>query len=173
MAVAGIGFLLWKPLKEDSVNQTAAMASEALGDFKVKGQAVILSKEIVHSVLQDPKSVELVVQVVASLLQKEDTRNAVTSFLRSVFEDRYTQAITRKFVVDIVSDKFVKDHLDELAFDLVMRLLEDPAIREKLTALLLDATSDALRDRRLHVTTGQALRNVAYYTLPFTGSESR
>jgi hypothetical protein len=167
-AVAGIAFLIWKPFKQDSVHQTAAVASEALGDVKVRGQAVTLSKEVVESVLKDPKSVELLVEVVTSLLQKKDTQKAVTSFIQSVFADEYTQAISRKFVVDIIDSSYVREQLETIAYDLVVELLKNPKLRVSLSELLLESTSDALKDKKLHATTGVAMRHAAYYLLPFT-----
>lgn len=171
-AVAGIGFLLWKPFKQDSVHQTAAVASEALGDVMVRDQAVTLSKEVVESVLKDPKSVELLVKVVTSLLQKKDTQKAVTSFIQSIFADEYTLAISRKFVVDIIDSSFVREQLELIAFDLTAELLKNPKIRVMLAELLLESTSDALKDRKLHATTGEAMRSAAYYVLPWTSTPS-
>lgn len=175
-ACCGIGvvaFLLWQPFKEDSVHQTAVVASEALGDVKVREQAVMLSKEVVANVLRDPKSLELVVHVVAQLLQQEDTRTAVTSFIKGVFEDHYTKEVTRKFVVDIVDSRFVRDHLDLVAYDLVMNLLHDPKLKVALSKFLLEATGDALREPVLHARTASALRSTAYMTVnPWSSTSS-
>jgi hypothetical protein len=173
-ALTGIGamiFFMWTPFREDSVRQTAAVASEALGDYKVREQAVQLSKEVVENVLRDAKSVDLVVHVVVKLLEQEDTKRAVTGFIQGIFEDRYTHEVTKKFVLSIVTDPWIRGKLDEIAKDLVLDLLRNPSVKEALTNYLLASASDALRQPELHVQTAEAVRGTLYATInPWTAS---
>lgn len=49
-ACMGIGvliFLFYNPVKEDTVHHTAIVASEALADIRLRGEATQLSKEVV------------------------------------------------------------------------------------------------------------------------------
>ena len=167
-ACCGVGsllFFLWKPFREDSVHQTAVVASEALADFKIKVQAVALSKEVVEQVLRDPKSVELLVLVVGRLLQQPDTKKAVTSFLSSIFEDHYTKEVTKKFVIEILDSKEVRDHLDVVLYDLVIMLLKNPKVKDALVFYLLESASEALRDQSFHYQAGGALRSSLYFAV--------
>lgn len=158
----GIGFLvymLYAPVKEDTVHHTAVVASEALGDLRLKSKAVQVSKDIVSEVLQDEHSLSLVVEFVRKLLAQEDTKIAISSLLQSLFEDHYTQEVTKKFVLVIVRDPWIMDQIQVVAKEQVMRLLADDEIKQALSTFLVSAASTSLREPELQYETARAVRS--------------
>ncbi|KAH9577459.1 hypothetical protein LSM04_006288 [Trypanosoma melophagium] len=163
-AVMGIGaicFFFYAPVKEDTVHHTAVVASEALGDVRLREQAIQLSKAVVESVLNDRKTLELVVRLVVQLLRQDDTMIAVSSFLRSLFEDHYTQEVSKKFVLMTVLDPWIQEQLRGIAKDLAKGLLRDPEIKKELVNLLTDSAATSLQDEELRYDAARAVRLVA------------
>ncbi|CBZ30517.1 conserved hypothetical protein [Leishmania mexicana MHOM/GT/2001/U1103] len=161
-AVMGIGFLLfflYTPVKEDTVHHTAVVASEALADARLKGQAVQLSKDVVLEVLRNPKSLEATVDVVVELLAREETKIAVSSLLQSLFEDHYTQEVTKKFVLRVVQDPWIQDQLQMITEEQVRKLLNNAAIKTELSKFLLKAAVDSLEKPQLHYEVAKAMRH--------------
>lgn len=160
-AVMGIGFivyLLYTPVKEDTVHHTAVVASEALGDIRLRGKALQLSKDIVLSVLQDEQSLKLVVELVRKLLAQEDTKVAISSLLQSLFEDHYTQEVTKKFVLMIVRDPWIMDQLQVIVKEQVLRLLADEGVKKALSKFLTESASKSLGEPELQYETARAVR---------------
>ncbi|ORC93812.1 uncharacterized protein TM35_000016890 [Trypanosoma theileri] len=163
-AVMGIGaicFFFYAPVKEDTVHHTAVVASEALGDVRLREQAIQLSKAVVESVLNDQKTLELVVRLVVQLLRQDDTMIAVSSFLRALFEDHYTQEVSKKFVLMTVLDPWIQEQLRGIAKDLAKGLLCDPEIKEALVNLLTVSAATSLQDEELRCDAARAVRLVA------------
>lgn len=161
-AVMGIGFLvyfLYAPVKEDTVHHTAVVASEALSDMRLKTQAIQLSKDVVEEVLNDPKSLRLVVNLVVQLLAQDDTRIAVSSLLQSLFEDHYTQEVTKKFVLMIVRDPWIQDQIQVIVKEQVLRLLQDSEIKQALSQFLLNSATESLKKPELHYEAARAVRH--------------
>ncbi|EKF33651.1 hypothetical protein MOQ_002475 [Trypanosoma cruzi marinkellei] len=165
MGIGAIGFFLYAPVKEDTVHHTAVVASEALGDLRLREQAIQLSKEVVENVLTDPKSLDLVVRLVVQVLRQDDTRIAVSSFLRSLFEDHYTQEVTKKFVLMTILDPWIQEQLRSIAKDLAKDLLNDPEVKRALVNLLTDSANTSLRDEELRYGAARAMRSVAKRTI--------
>ncbi|AYU82752.1 conserved hypothetical protein [Leishmania infantum JPCM5] len=161
-AVMGIGFLLfflYTPVKEDTVHHTAVVASEALADARLKGQAVQLSKDVVLEVLRNPKSLDATVDVVVELLAREETKIAVSSLLQSLFEDHYTQEVTKKFVLRVVQDPWIQDQLQMITEEQVRKLLNNAAIKTELSKFLLKSAVDSLEKPQLHYEVAKAMRH--------------
>ncbi|XQJ30732.1 hypothetical protein NXY56_006837 [Leishmania guyanensis] len=161
-AVMGIGFLLYflyTPVKEDTVHHTAVVASEALADARLKGQAVQLSKDVVLEVLRNPKSLDATVDVVVELLAREETKIAVSSLLQSLFEDHYTQEVTKKFVLQVVQDPWIQDQLQVITEEQVRKLLNSAAIKSELSRFLLKSALDSLEKPQLHYEAAKAMRH--------------
>lgn len=161
-AVMGIGFLLfflYTPVKEDTVHHTAVVASEALGDLRLKNQAIQLSKDVVLEVLRDPKSLDAVVEVVVQLLAREETKIAISSLLQSLFEDHYTQEVTKKFVLMVVQDPWIQEQLQAITKEQVHRLLTDPDVKVALSNYLVDSATESLQAPQLHYETARAVRH--------------
>lgn len=165
MCIGGLGFVLWTPFKEDTLQNSSDLAQRTLCDAKVKEQALQLSKEVVANILRDDRSVELLVTVITRLLKQEDSKLAVTSFIRGIFEDHYTQEITKKFVLKIILDPWIQKQLDRIAFDLTVNLLKDPNTKKVLIDLLVQSAAEALQDPKLHANTAQAVRSTVYCTV--------
>ncbi|KPI88234.1 hypothetical protein ABL78_2658 [Leptomonas seymouri] len=160
-AVMGIGFLLYflyTPVKEDTVHHTAVVASEALADARLKGQAVQLSKDVLLEVLRDPRSLDAVADVTAQLLAREETKIAVSSLLQSLFEDHYTQEVTKKFVLQVVQDPWIQDQLQGITEEQVRKLLRNPEIKRKLSDFLLKSAVDSLEKPQFHFVVARAIR---------------
>ncbi|CBH10342.1 hypothetical protein, conserved [Trypanosoma brucei gambiense DAL972] len=167
--IGAVGFFLYVSMKDDTVHHTAAVASEALGDARLRERATNLSKEVVESVLKDQKSVELVVGLVVRVLQEDDSMIAVSSFLRSLFEDHYTQEVTKKFVLMTLLDPWIQEQVRLIAKDLVKGLLRDPEVKKALVEFLSDSAATSLHDERLHYNMAHAVRSVAKRAVsPFT-----
>ena len=163
--VAMLVFLLAAPMKADTVQQTAQIASQALEDDRLKETATKLSKEVVEQILTDPRSVVLLAEVIQTLLKQDATKIAVTSFIRDIFEDRYTQEVTKKFVLKVVSDPWVMDQLHHILFSLVDDLLKDPETKEALREVLVVSSIEALRDEALQAQGGRAVRSIVWQTI--------
>ncbi|KAG8349099.1 hypothetical protein TRVL_00051 [Trypanosoma vivax] len=161
MGMSAIGVLLYVSLKEDTVHHTATVASEALGDARLREQATQLSKEVVECVLKDPKSLKLVVQLVVQVLRDDDSMIAVSSFLRTLFEDHYTQEVTKKFVLTTILDPWIQEQLRLIAKELVHDLLRDPSVKKALVVFLSDAAASSLHNERLHGDMAHAMRSIA------------
>ncbi|KAG5468047.1 hypothetical protein LSCM4_01135 [Leishmania orientalis] len=169
-AVMGIGFLvyfLYIPVKEDTVHHTAVVASEALADARLKGQAVQLSKDVVVEVLRNPKSLDATVDVVVELLAREETKIAVSSLLQSLFEDHYTQEVTKKFVLRVVQDPWIQDQLQVITEEQVRKLLNNAAVKSELSKFLLMSALDSLEKPQLHYEVARAIRLSAASLLNF------
>lgn len=160
-AVMGIGFilyLLYTPVKEDTVHHTAVVASEALDDIRLKEKALQLSKVIVMSVLQDEAFLKLVAELVRKLLAQEDTKIAVSSLLQSLFEDHYTQEVTKKFVLRIVRDPWIMEQLQVIVKEQALRLFEDKGVKRALSTFLTDSAAKSLSEPELQYETARAVR---------------
>ncbi|KAG5468453.1 hypothetical protein LSCM1_02433 [Leishmania martiniquensis] len=163
-AVMGIGFLmyfLYTPVKEDTVHHTAVVASEALADARLKGQAVQLSKDVVLEVLRNPQSLDATVDVVVDLLAREETKIAVSSLLQSLFEDHYTQEVTKKFVLRVVQDPWIQDQLQVITEEQVRKLLNNAGVKTELSKFLLKSALDSLEKPQLHYEVAKAIRHSA------------
>jgi hypothetical protein len=163
-AVMGIGFLLYflyTPVKEDTVHHTAVVASAALADARLKGQAVQLSKDVVLEVLRDPKSLDAAVDVVVALLAREETKIAVSSLLQSLFEDHYTQEVTKKFVLQVVQDPWIQDQLHGITEEQVRKLLRSPEVKTSLSNFLLESAVETMEKPQLHYEVARAVRHSA------------
>ncbi|KEG15436.1 hypothetical protein DQ04_00071040 [Trypanosoma grayi] len=165
MGIGAIGFFFYAPVKDDTVHHTAVVASEALGDVRLREQAIQLSKEVVESVLKDPKSLDLVVALVVQLLRQDDTKIAVSSFLRSLFEDHYTQEVTKKFVLMTILDPWIQEQLRGIAKDLASGLLQDPEVKKALVDFLTDSAAESLRSENLICDTARTVRSVATHII--------
>lgn len=160
-AVMGIGFLvflLYTPVKEDTIHHTAVVASEALADVRLRGRAVELSKDVVDSVLRNPNSLQLVVGVLVDLLAREETKIAVSSLLQSLFEDHYTQEVTKKFVLMIVRDPWITEQIQGIVKDQVLLLLANKEVQSALTQFLTSSAENSLDNPDLHFKAATAVR---------------
>lgn len=161
MGIGALSYFFYAPVKEDTVHHTAVVASEALGDLRLREQAIELSKVVVESVLKDQKSLDLVARLVVQLLRHEDTIIAVSSFLRSLFEDHYTQEMTKKFVLMTVLDPWIQEQLRHIAKELAKDLLKDPDVKKALVDFLRDSAVTALQNDEVHNDAACALKSVA------------
>ncbi|CCD11976.1 unnamed protein product [Trypanosoma congolense IL3000] len=161
MGIGAIGLILYVSMRDDTVHHTAAVASEALGDVRLRERATQLSKEVVESVLKDKKSLDLVVGLVVRVLQEDDSMIAVSSFLRALFEDHYTQEVTKKFVLMTVLDPWVQEQIRVIAKDLVKDLLRDPEVKKALVKFLSECAATSLHDEKLHHDMAHTVRSVA------------
>ncbi|KPA82528.1 putative mitochondrial hypothetical protein [Leptomonas pyrrhocoris] len=163
-AVMGIGFLLYflyTPVKEDTVHHTAVVASEALADARLKGQAVQLSKDVVLEVLRDHKSLDAAVNLVAKLLQREESKIAVSILLQSLFVDHYTLEVTKKFVLQVVQDPWIQENLQGITEEQVRQLLRSPEIQKRLSDFLLGSALESLKKPELQYEVARAVRRSA------------
>lgn len=165
MGVGALIFVLWSPVKADTVNQTADIASQALEDQRLKQTAVQLTKEIVEEILTDKRSVKLLADVLTELLKEDTSKEAVTSFIKTIFEDHYTQEISKKFVLKIVGDPWVLDQLHHIFYGLIVDLLKDPNTKDVLQGVLVGAAVESLKDKELLSQTGRAVRSVVFQTI--------
>ncbi|RNF27216.1 uncharacterized protein Tco025E_00523 [Trypanosoma conorhini] len=161
MGIGAVSFFFYAPVKDDTVHHTAVVASEALGDARLREQAIQLSKEVVENVLKDAKTLDLVVRLVVQVLRQDDTMIAVSSFLRALFEDHYTQEVTKKFVLMTVLDPWIQEQLRGIAKDLAKGLLKDPEVKKALVEFLTDSAVVSLRDEELRYDAARAVRSVA------------
>ena len=134
--VGGVVYIMQAPLRSDTVNQTADVASEALADVRLRQQAIVLSKEVVHNILKNEESLLLVQDLLSRLLQKPETRNSLMMLLRGVFDDPYMQESTKKFVINILSDKWIMERLHQITLDLGKDLLENEGSRAHMVEFL-------------------------------------
>jgi len=134
--VGGVVYVMQTPLRSDTINQTADVASEALGDIRLRQQAIVLSKEVVSNILKNEESLQLVQDLLSRLLQKPETRNSVMMLLRGVFDDPYMQESTKKFVVGILTDQWIQERLIQITRDLAKDLLKDEATRGHMVEFL-------------------------------------
>lgn len=160
MGIAAIFYFFSAPMKEDTVHQTAVMASEALRDENLRTRAAELSKTVVTSVLNDPNTTILVQKIVVQLLEKEEVTVAVSSLLSSLFEDRYTQETTKKFVLNILRDPWVKEQVNGLTKQQVLRLLNDQEIKEAFSKFLSTGATEALVKDEIHTLSANAIRSI-------------
>ena len=165
MGVGALIYILWSPVKADTVNQTADIASQALEDQRLKQTAVQLTKDIVEEILTDKRSVKLLADVLTDLLKEDSSREAVTSFIKNIFEDHYTQEISKKFVLKIVGDPWVLDQLHHIFYGLIVDLLKDPSTKDVLQEVLVAAAVDSLKDKELLSQTGRAVRAIVLQTI--------
>ncbi|ESL09926.1 hypothetical protein TRSC58_02347 [Trypanosoma rangeli SC58] len=160
MGIGAVSFFFYAPVKDDTVHHTAVVASEALGDARLREQAIQLSKEVVENVLKDSKTLDLVVRLVVQVLRQDDTMTAVSSFLRALFEDHYTQEVTKKFVLMTILDPWIQEQLRGIAKDLAKGLLKDPEVKKALVDFLTDSAVVSLRDEELRWDAARAVRSV-------------
>ncbi|CCW59860.1 unnamed protein product [Phytomonas sp. EM1] len=158
MGIGFVAFLLYAPVKEDTVHHTAVVASEALGDLRLKGRAVELSKEVVDNVLNDPKTLQLVVGIAVKLLAQEDTKIAISSLLRSLFEDHYTQEITKKFVLKILRDPWIMEQIHVIAKDHTLKIIETKEVKTALTKLFTECIERMVENSELQHSVARAIR---------------
>lgn len=169
MGLAAVVYFFSAPMKEDTVHQTAVLASEALQNLSLQKRAIELSKLVVRDVLSDPNSLNLTIKLVVELLGREEIKVALSSLLASLFEDRYTQEVTKKFILQILRDRWVSDQLDDITKKQIHRLLENQEIKDKLSIFLTEAASDALQKEELHDLSATAIRSTFLKTVnPFS-----
>jgi hypothetical protein len=88
-------------------------------------------------------------------VEDEDTRNAVISMFKSLLDDENTKEITRKFVIDVLNDEWTQEQL----LQIINKLTKDKKTKIMLTELLLMSSLDALKDKKLHDHTADALKS--------------
>ena len=104
MGVGTTLYVFWQPFRSDATLQSTEVASNVLGDARVKEGAVAITKEVLDNVLRDQSSVELLVGVIARLLQQEGTRTATVLFLQDLFNDPLTQDLAKRLIIDVARD---------------------------------------------------------------------
>ncbi|CCW67166.1 unnamed protein product [Phytomonas sp. Hart1] len=160
-AVMGVGFvifLLYNPVKEDTVHHTAVVASEALCDIRLRARAMELSKDVVDNVLNDPKTLELVVAIAVKLLAQEDIKIAISSLLQSLFEDHYTQEITKKFVLKILRDPWIMEQIHVIAKEQTLQIIETKEVKDALIKLITESSGKMLDNIEVQHVAARAIR---------------
>ena len=143
----GCGALLYairRPIRADTVNQTADVASEALSDHRLRQQAVMLSNEVVNKLLRNDEVAMLVRDVLIHVVQQNETRNALMMLIHNVFEDPYFQETVKKFVIRTLNDPWIIEKVNDLASNTGHSLIQNPKLRSEVTGLLKNSAMSAL-----------------------------
>ena len=155
-------FLLRTQLRSDTVHQTVDVASEALGDLRLRQQAIVLSKEVVHNILRHEESLELLKDLLYHLLQQQETKNNLMMLLRNVLDDPYFQETTKKFVVRILGDAWIMERLTAITQNQARDLTQNENTRAHMTEFLKLTLSSALESQELREKATSAGREIVW-----------
>ena len=148
----GCGLILYAirtPIRADTVNQTADVASEALSDHRLRQQAVVLSNEVVNKLLRNDEVTILVRDVLVRVLQQSETRNALMMLIHNVCDDKYFQETAKKFVIRTLNDPWIIEKINDISSTTAHNLTKNTSLQKEIADILKTSAIKALESERV------------------------
>ena len=162
-------YLLWDPLKKDTVRHSVDITARVIGEDDLKGEVLLLCRAVVSEILQDDAMLHDLTMLLERLAARDETLAVVRELWHVVLTNPLNIEAVRAFLGYLLSDRDVLTSLRGFGLAVFGRLSQHPALSTRSTAYLSTSYDAAVTHPETQDAAIAAVRGIAAVALALGG----